>query len=296
MNTTLIQPYVFFGGRCEEAMAFYGNAIGAVVQFKMLHSESPEAPPPGMLAPGFESKVMHATIRVGEATFMASDGCNEGAKFDGFRLSLAMPTITQADEAFAALAEGGSVQMPMTKTFWSPRFGMVTDKFGIGWMVTINSPPKEVAPASRELVITRLIDAPPEKLYRAWTQPDLLKQWFTPPPWKVTQAELDVRPGGKMFVMMSSPEGQEGPCSGVYLEVVENERLVWTDAYIQSWEPSAKPFMTAVITFEKEGGKTRYTAKVNHWTVADREAHEKMGFESGWGIATDQMVAIAATI
>ncbi|MDB6074396.1 MAG: polyketide cyclase [Verrucomicrobiaceae bacterium] len=150
--------------------------------------------------------------------------------------------------------------------------------------------------ASRELVLTRLIDAPREKLFRAWTQPDIMMQWFTPPPWKVTKAELDVRPGGSQMVLMSGPDRMEMPCFGVYLDVVENERLVWTDAYTKAWEPSEKPFMTATITFEDEDGKTRYTARILHWTVADREAHEKMGFHEGWGIATDQLAALAATL
>ncbi len=117
---------------------------------------------------------------------------------------------------------------------------------------------------SRELVLVRLIDAPPENLFRAWTDPALLSQWFTPKPWSVASAELDVRPGGTNVIMMRSPEGQEFANRGVYLEVVKNERLVFTDAYITAWEPSEKPFMTAIITFENEGGKTKYTARVRH--------------------------------
>ena len=152
------------------------------------------------------------------------------------------------------------------------------------------------AGTSRELIITRLINAPREKVFRAWTEPDLLIQWFTPPPWKTTHAELDVRPGGSQKVIMCGPEGQEMTCLGVYLEVVPNERLVSTDAYTKAWEPAEKPFMTTVLTFEDEGGKTRYTARVLHWTVADREAHEKMGFHQGWATATDQLEALVAAL
>jgi uncharacterized protein YndB with AHSA1/START domain len=150
--------------------------------------------------------------------------------------------------------------------------------------------------ANRELVLTRLIDAPREKLYRCWTQPKLLTQWFTPPPWTTSHAELDVRPGGANFVLMRGPDRTEMPNRGVYLEVVPNERLVFTDAYTKAWEPSGKPFMTVILTFADEGGKTRYTARVMHWTVVDREAHEKMGFHEGWGIATDQLTALAQKI
>jgi uncharacterized protein YndB with AHSA1/START domain len=153
------------------------------------------------------------------------------------------------------------------------------------------------APVSdRELVLTRLIDAPREKLFKAWTDPDLLKRWFAPLPWTTPHAELDVRPGGANLIVMRGPDGKEFPNRGVYLEIVPNERLVVTDAYTNAWAPSEKPFMTAILTFEDEGGKTRYTARVRHWTVADRETHEKMGFHQGWGQCTDQLAALAATL
>jgi len=157
--------------------------------------------------------------------------------------------------------------------------------------------PQPAAPGSdRELVLTRIIDAPPEKLFRAWTEPALIVQWFTPHPWTTVHAETDLRPGGSSLIVMRSPEGQEFPSRGVYLEVVKNEKLVVTDAYTAAWEPSDKPFMTAILSFEALGDKTRYTARVRHWTVADREAHEQMGFHEGWGKATDQLAALVATL
>ena len=150
--------------------------------------------------------------------------------------------------------------------------------------------------ADRELMLTRLIDAPREKLYRAWTDPTLLKQWFAPLPYTTPVAELDVRPGGSAFIVMRGPDGKDLPNHGVYLEVVPNQRLVSTDAYVKAWEPSEKPFMTLILSFEAEGGKTRYTARVRHWTVADREAHETMGFHQGWGLCADQLTALVAKI
>ncbi|HZN57629.1 MAG TPA: VOC family protein [Planctomycetota bacterium] len=137
MPTTLVQPYLFFGGRCEEALKFYQKAVGAETEMLMRHKESPEPPPPGTVPPGFENKVLHATFRVGGTTIMASDGCGEGGTFEGFSLALSVPTEADANRAFAALAEGGEVRMPLAKTFWSPRFGMLTDRFGIGWMVSV---------------------------------------------------------------------------------------------------------------------------------------------------------------
>ncbi len=148
----------------------------------------------------------------------------------------------------------------------------------------------------RELVITRFINAPREKLYRAWTEPELLMQWFAPQPWTTSKVEIDVRPGGASLLVMRSPEGDEYPNRGVYLEVVENERIVTTDAYTIAWEPSEKPFMTLILTFEEEGDGTRYTARALHWTVADREEHEKMGFHEGWGQCADQLEGLVATL
>ena len=149
---------------------------------------------------------------------------------------------------------------------------------------------------SYELSITRLIDVPREKLFRCWTEPALIVQWFTPPPWKTTHAETDVRAGGASIIVMQGPDGTEMPNRGVYLEVVKNEKLVSTDAYTSAWVPSGKPFSTCVLTFENEDSKTRYTAKALHWTAEDRKAHVDMGFHEGWGICTDQLAALAATL
>ena len=151
----------------------------------------------------------------------------------------------------------------------------------------------ESFPSNRELVLSRLIEAPREKLYRAWTEPALLKQWFAPSPYTTSHAELDVRPGGANVIVMKSPEGQEMPNRGVYLEVVPNEKLVFSDAFTDAWTPrEGKPFMTVVLTFADEGGKTRYTARVLHWTSEDRQAHEKMGFHQGWAICAEQLAAL----
>lgn len=146
----------------------------------------------------------------------------------------------------------------------------------------------------RDLVLTRLIKAPREKVYRAWTDAEMLKQWFAPLPYTTPEAELDVRPGGSQRIVMRSPEGGDSPMLGVYLEVLPNERLVFTDAYSAAWEPTEKAFMTVVLTFEDEEGGTRYTALVRHWTAADCEAQEKMGFHAGWGAATDQLEQLLA--
>ncbi len=137
-NNRIVQPYLFFNGHCEQAVEFYRKSLGAEVEMMMRYKESPEPPPPGMVPPGFENKIMHTSFRVGGTTLMASDGCSaEKANFQGFSLSLSLANEAEADRVFGALADGGQVRMPLTKTFWSPRFGMVEDRFGVGWMISV---------------------------------------------------------------------------------------------------------------------------------------------------------------
>ncbi|MBI4275606.1 MAG: VOC family protein [Rhizobiales bacterium] len=133
-----VTPYLFFDGRCEEALDFYKKTLGAKVEMMMRFKENPEPPKPGMCPPGSDDKVMHSCFRIGETAVMASDGrCQGKPKFEGFALSVNAKNEAEADKMFNALAEGGQVQMPMMKTFFSPRFGMVADRFGVGWMVIV---------------------------------------------------------------------------------------------------------------------------------------------------------------
>lgn len=144
----------------------------------------------------------------------------------------------------------------------------------------------------RDLILTRLIDAPPSAVFAAWTEPELMKQWFTPQPWTTSHVETDVRPGGANLVVMRGPDGNEFPNRGVYLAVEKDRRLVFTDAFTEAWVPSPKPFMTVELRFDDEGGKTRYTARVSHWTEEDRAAHEQMGFHQGWAQCAEQLAAL----
>ena len=145
-----IQPYLFFDGRCEEALDFYREAIGAEVEMLMRFKDSPE---PDACAPGSGDKVMHAAFKIGESTILASDGrCEERPSFQGFALSLTVPTAADADRLFERLVEGGQVQLPLTQTFFSPRFGMLADRFGVSWMIYVvpaGAPKREPAAAAR---------------------------------------------------------------------------------------------------------------------------------------------------
>ena len=135
-----VQPYLFFDGRCEEAVDFYKKALGAKVEMLMRFKENPEPPQPGMVPPGSDDKIMHTCFRIGDTSVMASDGhCAGRPSFQGFSLSISVSSGAEADRLFAALADGGQVQMPLAKTFFSPRFGMVADRFGVSWMIIVAS-------------------------------------------------------------------------------------------------------------------------------------------------------------
>jgi len=146
-----------------------------------------------------------------------------------------------------------------------------------------------------DLVLERIVDVPRELVWAAWTKPEYIKKWFTPAPWKTVECEIDLRPGGIFRTVMRSPEGQDHPNVGCYLEVIENEKLVWTTALAPGYRPcngrSEVPFFTAVIALEPQGKGTKYTAIVIHKDEADRKKHEEMGFHDGWGKALDQLVA-----
>jgi PhnB protein len=138
-SNTSVQPYLFFNGRCEEALEFYRSALGAKVEMLSRFKDAPET---GMVQPGMENKVMHASIRIGETVVMASDGrCNGQPRFEGFSLSIVVPDEQQAANLFNALAQDGKITMPLEKTFWAPKFGMLEDRFGVGWMGSVQHKP-----------------------------------------------------------------------------------------------------------------------------------------------------------
>jgi len=150
---------------------------------------------------------------------------------------------------------------------------------------------KQVSQA-RDLALTRFIDAPRELVWRAWTEPEHLKQWWAPKPWETVGCELELRPGGRFRTVMRGPDGTEIPGDGVFLEIVEHERIVFTDALIPGYRPAENPFMTVIITLEEHGGGTNYTARVLHKDAANREKHEAMGFFEGWGTCLKQLAAL----
>jgi uncharacterized protein YndB with AHSA1/START domain len=149
------------------------------------------------------------------------------------------------------------------------------------------------AQESFDLVFQRRVPLAPETLFRAWTQPAWLTRWFTPAPWRTLEAQVDLRPGGIFRTVMRGPEGETHDNAGCWLEVVPHHRLVWTDAFLPGWQPAPQPFVTAILTFEAGEGGTLYTAIARHKDAEDQARHEAMGFQTGWGAALDQLVALA---
>ena len=294
-NNRIIQPYLFFNGSCEQAVEFYRKALGAEVEMMMRYKESPEPPQPGMVPPGFENKIMHTSFRVGETTLMASDGCSsEKAGFQGFSLSLSVTNEAEADRVFAALADGGKVRMPLTKTFWSPRFGMVEDRFGLGWMIT-------VAPASNPFVITRTFNAPRDKVWKAWTERERLIQWFGPKGFKMTTAELDFRPGGTFHYCLRAPDGKEMWGRFIYRVIDAPERIVLVNSFSDEkggltrhpFAPAWPLEMLSKTTLTEEGGKTKLSIE---WSPLNPSHEERKTFDSshegmkqGWTGTFDQL-------
>lgn len=150
-----------------------------------------------------------------------------------------------------------------------------------------------------DLVLERIVDVPPELVWKAWTTPEYLEKWFTPAPWTTIDCEIDLRPGGIFRTTMQSPEGEKFPNVGCYLEVIKNEKLVWTDALIAGYRPASQPsdclgqFFTAMIILEPHGTGTKYTAIALHSSEESRKKHEEMGFHDGWGKVLEQLVELA---
>jgi uncharacterized protein YndB with AHSA1/START domain len=162
-------------------------------------------------------------------------------------------------------------------------------------MVTVPEKPATDV-SDHDLTLTRFIDAPPALVWKAWTEPARLKQWWAPQPIMTVECEMDARPGGIFRTLMRAPDGTEYPTAGCFLEVVEPERIVFTDALDVGWRPAANPFFTAIITLEAEGGGTKYTARALHKNDSDRAKHEAMGFHEGWGKCVDQLAALVGRL
>lgn len=148
-----------------------------------------------------------------------------------------------------------------------------------------------------DLVLERVLNAPRAAIWRCWTEPALIRTWFCPKPWHVSDARIDLRPGGEFFTVMNGPAGERFENLGVFLDIVPGERLIFTDAFVPGWRPNGKPFMTAsIVLSDTDDGRTDYVARAMHWNAETKAQHEAMGFHQGWGTAADQLEALARTL
>ena len=264
-----IQPYLFFDGRCEEALDFYKRVLGAEIGMLMRFKDNPETIAPGVMAPDTGNKVMHASFRIGDTVVMASDGYAKGnPKFEGVTLSLSVANEQEADRCFAALSEGGNVRTPIAKTFFSPRFGMVDDKFGVRWMVTVEPASADTARQEKPLgpvfEITRTFDASRAAVWSAHSEVERLRRWWGPKGCKLDVEALDFRSSGHFHYRMQFSNGPTMWGRFIYREIRQPERIVWINSFSDEHGgitrapfPGAWPMeMLNTMTLTEQGGKT----------------------------------------
>ncbi len=277
--------YLSFDGDCEAAFAFYERALGGKIVAMARHAGTPaEARGPR----DWREKILHARLETGDVVLMGSDAPpGRYSRPAGFHVSLQVRTPDEADRIYAALAEGATIEMPIQKTFWSLRFGMLVDRFGIPWMVNCD------AMAFRELTLTRVFDAPRELVWRAWTDPRHFAKWWGPKGFTAPECRLDVRPGGKIEAVMSGPPPFEHhPMGGEFVEVKSPERLVFITRAFPDESGNWALEGTNTVTFEDVGGKTRLTLHAVITKAGAAQAPAISGMETGWSQSLDKLAAL----
>ncbi len=299
--------YLNFGRETESAFLFYqsifgGEFLGGIHRF----SGMPMPPGAPTLNPEDAKLIMHIELAItGGHVLMGTDSPASMGFHVNFgnntHINLEPDTRAETERLFHALSEGGTVLMGLQDMFWGAYFGSCKDKFGVQWMLNFTEKNKELSIPSvdpkLDLVLEKFVDVPVEKVWKAWTQPDILVKWFTPDPWKTTSCKMELRAGGIFHTIMQSPEGDSFPNTGCFLEVIENRKLVWTSALLPGYRPvqkvesGADMLFTATLLFEPHQQGTKYTAIVAHENEADCQRHNEMGFHIGWGKALEQLVA-----
>ena len=247
-----VQPYLSFEGRCDEAIDFYQKAVGAKVDMLMRFKESPDQ---SMVTPQSKDKVMHAAVHIGDTQILMSDGrCQGSPNFNGIALALSAPSDADAERMFNALAEGGKVNMPLTKTFFSSRFGMVADKFGVGWMVLVDHSVKHdagveehdmtVETKTADFVISRVFDAPRDLVWQCFTDPERMKEWWGPKGCTIVASNMDFRVGGTYLGAMRDPGGNVMWGKFVYREITPPH--AWSGLIRFRLRPAAPPGIRSV--------------------------------------------------
>lgn len=298
-----VQPYVFFEGRCEEAIELYKRTLGAEVVMLMRYKESPDQ---ASAPKGAGDKVMHALLRIGKTMLMMSDGsCSGSPDFKGFFLSLTTRSPEEAEERFAALSEGGKVSVPLCKTFFSPSFGMLHDRLGVGWMVVADSTgdhPDDTSSGSKQFSISRELSAPRDLVWKAWTEPERLLRWWGPVGWKLEILRHELRPGGVFHYRMTNSVKGEMWGRFVFKEVVVPGRLEYVSSFSDAqgglmrapFSPTFPREVHNVMTLIECDGKTRLELRATPIEASEAEMQTWLGMftsmRGGFGGTFEQLI------
>ena len=300
-----LNTYLLFDGQCEAAFKLYENVLGGRIVMMMKYADAPSDQP---ISKDSANRIMHARLQVGGSVLMGSDAPSEHfSKPQGFRANITVKDPVEAERIFHALAEGGTVTMPIAETFWARRFGMLTDKFGIPWMVNCEKPMGAAEPESRQFVISRTFDVPRDLLWKCFTDPERMQQWWGPKGVTIIASKMDLRPGGTYLYGMKTPDGKEMWGRFVYREIVAPERLVFVNSFSDAnggltrhpLSPSWPIGMLSTFSFTEAGpGKSTFTVT---WLPLNPTPEERATFDGGhdsmkqgWSGTMEQLAAYLA--
>ncbi len=297
--------YLAFNGQCEEAFKHYETVLRGKILMMVRNSDAPAGTP---IAPGSGNRIMHARLKVGDRLLMGGDAPSQHfSKPQGFCVSIQLDTTADAERIFRDLGEGGTVNMPMAETFWARRFGMLTDKFGVPWMVNCEKVMGAAETTPKPFVISRTFDAPREKLWACFTDPERMKQWWGPKGAKIIASKMDLRAGGTYHYGMRMPGGTDMWGRQVYREIVPLERLVLINSFSDEKGGLTRHPMAPIWPIElhstftfADAGPAKSTFTVT-WTPLDPTPEEQAAFDAGhdsmkngWSGTMEQLAAYLA--
>jgi uncharacterized protein YndB with AHSA1/START domain/uncharacterized glyoxalase superfamily protein PhnB len=277
----------------DAAIAFYQRAFGAKVLGEAVRDEAGRIMNVGLEINGGVLMLMHHMPELGDLPAQGS-------------LNQTLQLVVGDGQGWwdRAVAAGCTVTQPFKLEFWGDRYGRLLDPFGLHWAIDEPSAAAQAAAAAQErpeaehtLTLERTLAAPRAAVWRCWTEPELLKQWFCPKPWTVPEADFDLRVGGRMNEVMAGPNGERMELKGMWLEIEPMQRLVFTDAFTEGFVPAPEPFMTGVVELaDAPEGQTKFTWSARHASAEAKAKHREMGWEAGWNAATDQLEALAQAV
>ena len=300
-----LNTYLGFDGQCEAAFKHYEKVLGGKILMMLRNADAP----PGTPIPAESAnRIMHARLQVGDRLLMGGDApSGRGSKPQGFCANIMVDDPAEAERIFRELGAGGTVTMPITETFWARRFGMLTDKFGIPWMVNCEKPMGAAEPESRQFVISRTFDVPRDLLWKCFTDPARMQQWWGPKGVTIIASKMDLRPGGTYLYGMKTPDGKEMWGRFVYREIVAPERLVFVNSFSDAkggltrhpLSPSWPIEMLSTFSFTEAGpGKSTFTVT---WLPLNPTPEERATFDGGhdsmkqgWSGTMEQLAAYLA--